>query len=225
MNRDDYYLLDDMAKYNPHFDRKSYESRPTEEVIAEIREFYKNFAAVDLLTWCRVNELDDKMIYKKGYWDQIKFVRDVLSDVCWKTYEDYKENPPLVVGTHTSKSIVLPVYKIKIIDEVTIYMRNNFYGWKVTVDSTKPIVVDPVGLFRPDKLIHSYYCEGFDRAGVPVYGSYEDGTDKFTIEIGNDFQLYAFLRQLMNYINKPVIEPHEHSYQDMPVCVHCGEML
>jgi len=228
MNRDDFYLLNDMEKYNPHFDRKSYESRPTEEVIAEFRKFYENFAAVDLLTWCRVNEPGDTMIYKSGYWDQICFVKDVLLNVCWKTYDDYKKNPPLVVGTHTSKSIDLPIYKIKLSPDVTIYMRYNFHDWKITVDSTKPIdiyVYSRDGLFNPGETISSCYCEGFDRAGVPVYGSYHDSRNQFTIEIGNNYKLYTFLHLVMNCIYRPTSEPCDHSYQDMPVCVHCGEML
>ena len=182
MNRDDLYLLDDMEKYNPHFDRKSYEARPTEEVIAEFRKFYENFAAVDLLTWCRVNEPGDTMIYKSGYWDQICFVKDVLLNVCWKKY-DYKANPPLVIGTHTSKSIDLPVYKIKISDDVTIYMRYNFHDWKVTVDSTIPITVDHRGIFDLKRAINSCYCEGFLTAGVPVYRSYADYKKKFTVNL------------------------------------------
>lgn len=100
MSIDNYYLLDDMEKYDPNFNRELFDSMKSEEVKPIFREYYSKKLPIDLLTWSRVNEPPDKMIYKDGYWRQILFIRNTIAQLLNETYEEYKDNPVFVISTH-----------------------------------------------------------------------------------------------------------------------------
>lgn len=200
MGKISYSYLDDMEKYNKNFKRELYEEKEEVDVIPEFREYYNKNLPVDLLTWCRVNKPKDEMIYKEGYWDQIMLIRDTVNAMFYKNYEDYKANPVMVINTHTSKSIKLPVYEIYLKQHgVKIILRNNFYDWKVSVISNKSIDVDFIGLFNEDNSINSVYCEGFK--DEQVFKSFKEDKTKFTIELSDKFRLFTFMYMLNNYLN------------------------
>jgi hypothetical protein len=119
---------------------------------------------------------------------------DLLSD----SYEEFKSNPVLVISTHRSKSIVLPVYQINY-KGIKMIIRNNFYDWKVTVDSKVQLNFDMMSLFNIKKRINSTLCEGFKYN--QVFDSYENNKNKFTFEIEDQYKLYTFMYLLKNYIN------------------------
>ena len=207
MSIENYYLLDDMERYNPDFDRKVYEDKPKEQVIEEFRESYSKRLPIDLLTWCRVNEPSDNMIYKQGYWDQIIFIRDDINGLFYdysdSGYEEYNANPVLVINTHMSKSILLPVYKINLKKHnLSMIIRNNFYNWKVSVISEKEIDVDFMGLFKKNKNIHSVYCEGFEKN--QVFGCFKNNKKQFTVEIDDRNRLFTFMYLLNNYLKRRI---------------------
>lgn len=158
---------------------------------------------IDLLTWCRENEPNDDMIYKNSFWNQILFVRDTLNAMLHDTYEEYRDNPVLVINTHKSKSIDLPVYEINLRDyDTKIIMRNNFYDWKVSVESLIEINADFMGLFKQNETITPVYCEGFK--DNQVFSCYKDNKKRFTIEIGDKYKLYTFMFILKNYLKGAV---------------------
>lgn len=106
-------------------------------------------------------------------------------------YRYSKENPVMVVSTHTSKSVKLPVYRIDV-PAVTLTMRDNFFDWKISVESKVGPVNDVFfGLFDKDEQIHPVYCEGFERDWV--YGSFSEDQERFTVELHNDYMAWAFL--------------------------------
>jgi len=145
-----------------------------------------------LQEWANENKPDSNVIYKKGYWNQIIFIRDQVPSIFANDFDEYRIIQDLitVVSTHTSKSIVLPVYKI-ITDCCDIYLRNNFYDWKVSINSIKDIKGNFKKLFGMDDIISYLYCEGFKKEWV--FGSYNENKSKFTIELRNDYHLYTFL--------------------------------
>ena len=154
---------------------------------------------IDLLTWSRNNHPSEDMIYEKGFWDQVVFVRDTLNAIFYDTYEKYKDNPVLVINTHNSKSIDLPVYEINLRDyDVKIIMRNNFYDWKISVDSSIEINADFMNLFKQDKVITSVYCEGFK--DNQVFDCYKYNKKNFTLELKDRYKLYTFMFILNNYL-------------------------
>jgi hypothetical protein len=194
-----YTTLDDMERYNPNFTRKLYEGREENEVNAEFREYYSKILPVDLLTWCRVNEPEDKMLWKPGYWEQVVFIRDTVNPMFYSTYEEYKDNPVMVINTHRSKSITLPVYEINLKQYgLKLIIRYNFYDWKVSVISDIAIDADFMGLFKENENINSLYCEGFK--DEQVFQSFKENKKQFTVEIRGRYELFTFMFLLNNFL-------------------------
>ena len=197
-----YAELEDMQKYIEGFNSDDYEScgkRTDPSVIAYARDYYDKHLPVDVTAWIRVNEPDENLIYAKGLGDQVCFVRDRLCQLLRSTYEEWRDNPPLVISTHYSKSVKLPVFQINLEKYgIEMVLRYNFYDWKISVKSDKPLNFDYMGLFNPTEEISYLYCEGFPRD--KVYGSYEQSHSQFTIEIGSHYDLYTFIFLLKNYL-------------------------
>jgi len=199
MRKIHYSELSDMEKYNKDFIRSDFENMEENEARRKFKTWYAQHLPIDLLTWCRVNEPNDDMIYKKGYWNQIVFIRDTIMNMVCKDYEEYVNNPVLVINTHKSESIVLPVYQINLFDsKIKIVLRYNFYDWKISIDSDIDINVDFMGLFKSDEKINSVYCEGFKKE--QVYDSYSNNKKQFTFEISDIYELYTFMFLLKNYV-------------------------
>jgi hypothetical protein len=200
MNTESYYLIDDMEKYNPLLDKDMYEEMEKDHIISEFRDYYKSHLPVDLLTWSRVNDPDDNLIYKKGFWDQVMLIRDTINMMLNGSYEEYQANPVMVINTHTSKSVTLPVYFINLKKYgVKMILRNNFYDWKVSVISDKELSMDFKGVFaEEDEPIHAVYCEGFK--SDQVFGRFVDNKKRFTISIGGQYNLYTFMFLLVDYL-------------------------
>ena len=197
-----YAELEDMQKYIEGFNPDDYEScgeHTDPSVIAYARDYYDKHLPVDVTAWIRVNEPDKNLIYAKGLGDQVCFVRDTLCQLLRPTYEEWRDNPPLVISTHYSKSVKLPVFQINLEEYgIEMVLRYNFYDWKISVKSDKSLDFDYMGLFNPTEEISYLYCEGFPRD--KVYGSYEQSHSQFTIEIGSHYNLYTFIFLLKNYL-------------------------
>ena len=197
-----YAVLEDMQKYIKDFDHNDYEScRESTDlsVIKYVRDYYDKHLPVDVNAWLRVNEPNENLIYAKGLSDQVCFVRDTLCQLLTSTYEEWCDNPPLVISTHYSKSVKLPVFQINLEKYgIEVVLRYNFYDWKVSVKSEKPLDFDCMGLFNPTEKISYIYCEGFPKD--KVYGSYEQNHSQFTIEIISRYDLYTFFFLLKNYL-------------------------
>ena len=154
-----------------------------------------------LQKWINEQIVGDQMLWKGAFGHQVGFVRDCICSLFGHglDYED-REKVPDVVATHRSKSIILPVYDLQRPDlGLRLVMRNNFYNWKLSVISEKPIVADFSGLFHttppiePDYTgdpLSSVYFEGFPR---DLIFSYYEPSDKkkWSAEIGGDYSLYT----------------------------------
>lgn len=201
MEKVHYSVLEDMEKYNKNFDRKYYENLESEKANEIFKKWYSEHLPVDLLSWCRVNEPSDEMIYKQGYWEQIIFIRDIINLIFYTEYEEYKNNPVMVINTHRTKSIIMPVYEINIKKYgLKMILRDNLYDWKISVISEKEINIDFMKLFNEEEQINSVYCEGFKEN--QVFQSYKENKNNFTLEIGDKYNLYTFMYILNNYFNK-----------------------
>lgn len=193
--------LEDMERYNKEFNRELYKDMEESKASDEFKEYYAKHLPVDLLTWCRVNKPRNEMVYKQGYWDQIMLIRDSINLLFYSNYKEYIDNPVMVINTHTSKSIELPVYELNLKQQgVKIILRNNFYDWKVSVISNREIDVDFMGLFEEDNNISYLYCEGFKRE--QVFKSFKEDKTQFTISLPDNFKLYTFMYILNYYLCK-----------------------
>lgn len=204
MKKVHYALLEDIKKYLPDFDSSKYESTTAvtdPEVISEVREFYSKNLPVDLYAWARVNKPDPerKLFYENAFYKQINFIGEVICELLFPNYEDYINNRPVVISTHYSKSICLPVYKIFVPKyNITFILRDNFYDWKVSVESETPLDINFMDLFKKDEIINPCYCEGFPSG--TVYGSFNDCNSKFTIELTSNYELFTFMYMLNYYM-------------------------
>ena len=157
-----------------------------------------------LQVWANGNEPDKKLIYAGGFWEQIIFVRDVLERLLFGRLRGPLE-PTRVISTHVSKSVKLPVCYMKLAGGLTLVMRNNFYDWKISVESPIPIEgVDFDGLFDPHDVecINPVFCEGMPKD--LVFECSGRNKKQFTVKLGNDYQAYTFLWLLQRafYRNK-----------------------
>ncbi len=200
-------ILRDMQRYIPDFDENPYYKENYEvtygetdpNVITSLRDFYDSHLPVDVTAWVRVNEPDKNLIYGKGLGKQLCFIRDVICDLLSSSYEEYQKNMPMVISTHYSKSVKLPVYCIKLKKyNIEIILRYNFYNWIISINSKKPLDFDYMNLFDPDDVINAVYCEGFPKS--KVYGSYNQDHCKFTIELSNNYEVYVLFYLLKNYL-------------------------
>jgi len=154
---------------------------------------------MDATSWIRANIPDPNLIYARGCVDQVCFVRDIINSRLWSSFDEWVNNEPLVISTHYSKSVKLPVFQINLEKYgIEIILRCNFYDWKVSVKSERPIKIDFMDLFNQEEIIHDINCEGFPKD--KVYGSYQQDQSQFTAEIKSDYELYTFFFLFKNYL-------------------------
>ncbi len=161
--------------------------------VVGLEDFFINEPYAHLLAWVRENSSDEKYKFAEAKSDQIVFLRDKCFMDIFRGHIKAIE----VISTHTSKSVVLPVYHIMLNDGTEFILRDNFYDWKVTVRSDKEFDL-PLDLFSgssqnaDSNKISSSYCEGFDDSWIlPIYT--KENRSGFTVEVSTDYFLFAML--------------------------------
>ena len=161
--------------------------------------------------WWSNNKPDENLIYKDGLRKQCLFVRDVLMlnmflDIAtdFKKYKPFSDERskifesfvPSVIGTHRSKSVLLPVMEMDLSKiGLKIVLRYNFYDWCISVESENDIECDFMGLITYDK----GYFEGFP--SNRIYENYTSWNKKnFSLVLNNDYEVYTFMFLLKNYV-------------------------
>lgn len=157
---------------------------------------------IPLQKWAEDNDPSEtNLFFKKGYLEQIMFVRDKLPRLLSKTWsgrmpESHVEVVPdysiSVIAEHVSKSVRLPVFRIET-PSVVFVMRNNFHNWVVSVSSTRPVINYSKNLFDPSKRISHLNCEGFPEEWI--FGSFNEDVhqQKFTLELNDNYDLFTFV--------------------------------
>jgi len=170
------------------------------EINDEYATHHKEMLSFHLYAWLLENKPSDSMIYKEAYWEQGFFMRDTICNLL----REFKAEVS-VISTHTSKSIKLPVYHIKLNNGVEFILRNNFYDWKVTVISPISLMLDDE-LFSNTDDIAPCYCEGFENEWVLSNYCKDTNNKKFTVEIYSRYLLYTFFFNILMQVNKKVIK-------------------
>ena len=145
-----------------------------------------------LQKWISEQIVGDDMLWKGAFGRQMEFIRDSLAPLVGVglIYQEKQEIAD-VIATHRSKSIILPVVEITRKDlGLRLTMRENFYNWKLSVLSEKPIQADFTGLFHTTPPIDKNYT-GDPLAGVyfegfpsdRIFRYYEDDKKRFSAEI------------------------------------------
>lgn len=126
---------------------------------------------------------------------QVSFVRRQLDSIVWSDVQ-YREGQVYtwVIGEHTSKSVRLPVYLIERPElGISFVLRYNFHDWCVSVMSDLPIASGLRGFDDSAR-----YCGGFE--GFPEHARFKgfrDSRSRFSISLHNDYEAYAFFREIM----------------------------
>lgn len=157
---------------------------------------------------------------------QVHFIRDDISALFWAgiSYYDRPKVPPprsdcresaVVISEHRSKSVRLPVYSLTRMDiGLQLTLRDNYYNWKLSVDSKTPITADFSGLFHttppiePDYTgdpLNSVYFEGFPESRV--FGYFSDNNRQFSAEIHSSESLWTAVFLMMRGLG--MIKPFE----------------
>lgn len=150
-----------------------------------------------LREWIESNRPKEEMLWKDAFWEQISFMRSCVGALLAHNGEEYRELVQ-VVGTHTSKSIVCPIYYIHLEKEkIDIWMRYNFYNWNVTIHSRlKAIDCDFLGVVD-DRNYGYCFCEGMEQWKE---GPMSNSKFKFTVHISNHYECYVFFRVLRKHL-------------------------
>ena len=78
-----------------------------------------------VLEFMRDFEYNSNLLWKKKAEEQLIFVRDTIGALV--------KSPIFIVSTHYSKSCLLPVYGFMLPNGIRVIMRENFYGWVVSM--------------------------------------------------------------------------------------------
>ena len=195
-------IMDDMQKYIPDVNPDDYDRKyfgTDESVVVSVRNYYDGHLPVDLSAWIRVNEPDKSLSYGKYLKRQVYFVRNYLYLMMTEDYLERRENPPMVISTHVSKNVKIPVYQFNLKNYgMEIILWSNFYTWIISINSEKPVECDFMELFDPEKVIPHYYCEGVPKN--KVFGCYEKNHSQFTLEITFFQEVYVFFFLLKHYL-------------------------
>lgn len=161
--------------------------------------------------WWSNNEPNENLIYKDELREQCLFVRDTLMKPLflsiatdYDSYKDYVNEKcdisrsfiPWVIGTHRSKSVLLPVMEMDLSSiGLKIILRNNFYDWCISVESKKDVDCDFMGLITD----REGFYEGFPEDRIyPAYS--ESNKKKFSLCVGNEYQVYTFIFLIRNWV-------------------------
>lgn len=201
-----YKISEDMQKYIEGFNPDDYEETggyTDPSVISYARGYYDNHLPIDVMAWMRVNEPEERLIYGKDLSYQVSFICDTICTLLLPNYDEWQANIPMVISTHYSKSVKLPVYQINLEKYgIEMVLSYNFYHWAISIKSKKPLDFDFMNLFNQDDVVPPLYCHGFP--SNKVYGSYSMNHSQFTFLIDSYrsyYDLYTFMYLLKNYLN------------------------
>ena len=157
-----------------------------------------------LLEFMRDFEYNDNLFWKKKAEEQLIFVRDTIGTLV--------KSPIFIVSTHYSKSCLLPVYGFMLPNGIRVIMRENFYGWVVSmwVDNECASFSIDEGLVHGDRDenegyngdIKECYCEGFKSEWVFPFQTKDIKATTFRVD--GDFELYALLYKIINEYNNEI---------------------
>jgi hypothetical protein len=152
-----------------------------------------------LIDWAETHTPDELLVARKGYWDQIHFVKVYINYLFVSTDDRCLDKPVMVVGTHSSKSVLLPVYSIKTPD-IEVRFKGDFHTWLVSVKSEHIVPDVFYNIFNRSVRIDPVYFEGFQKDWI--FGSYDLGPFQFSVKIPNDYDLYAFFLIILGALHR-----------------------
>ena len=130
---------------------------------------------IKLQDWFMGNMPSEELIFETAAKNQIMWVRDSLAPILGG------QDNCTVVSTHTSKSVLLPVYHF-VHNDIEYSIRGNFHDWCVRLDTT------------PDDDFPEYMHKSFSQ------GYYEGMSSNYSLQlcVSTQEELFAILWWLAN---------------------------
>lgn len=202
-----YKVFKDMEKYIPDFDPESYivsaDDLTDPMVIEELKKFYDENLPVDVEAWARVNisKQEPKSFYDKCLEKQIKFV---VNKICKKILypndvDEWPNKLPMVCSYFYKSGQKLPVYLIKLNEDIDLTLSNDFYSWKVKLKSDKKLNINFIELLG-DNINMDEACTEFPKG--QLYGNYGDEYKKITFSIVDTYDVYVIVHIVNNYLKR-----------------------
>lgn len=152
-----------------------------------------------LRIWIQEHNIPEKMLWESAAFDQFSFFDNLASVLIgWKRwhhdddgeylFDEKKPNPDLVVvSTHTSKSIKLPVVRYRACARnLIVLLRHNFFDYCATFYSNTSIDAEFFSL--PVKEISCGF-EGFKPNQIKDV--YKPGCKEFSVQTPNKYQMWT----------------------------------
>ena len=162
---------------------------------------------ISLNDWFTANKPDSGTLWEKAAYKQIEFFRRLVMAVCLHKHQSNLEEldvtRPVVIGEYTSKSIKLPVVEFRSKNGIVFTIRDNFFNYKVSVDSPFPITVDFFDLFDPEPkdYLHPVYFEGFPKN--KVFRSFSENTKQFSVQLLSQEDVYLLIWLIVRSLELP----------------------
>lgn len=155
--------------------------------VSVLPEWQKKYNWAPIQAWYHENNPKETMKYAESMTNQFIFIRDEVGRIFGDSVKIIE-----AVSTHTSKSVLLPVYRF-VVGDTEVIARCNFHDWKVSVWSKKELEFPLNLLYKEGKEnISSCYCEGFKKEWI--LGSYESNKKEFTVELApGEHHMWTFL--------------------------------
>jgi hypothetical protein len=211
-------VLIEMQRYNKNFKIDEWENADYERCIDLFAKYYNDHLPVDLFAWSNVNRPIDSMVYKQNFYEQM----DVLKYTVPSLFTTLHNFPTMVISTHASKSILLPVCKYSFYDgDLEVIVRCNFRDWVVSVNSKETLNIwITKDIFDPEAKIDDCMCEGIPEEYI--YDIFKNDKNKFTFRIYSVYSLYAFLYLVkLVYETKCIIQSSSDVYKCDLWFMHC----
>lgn len=137
----------------------------------------------------------------EAYWRRIEFMDARVRYLLERQYLGLKgfTSRVTVVGSHMDGGMKMPVCCLEG-DRIALIVSPSSLDWKVSINSLVPLSLDPMGLFRPDLVATEARFRGFPP--TLVFGSYIANRQRFSTEVKDEWDLYAFVRMCMRSLDE-----------------------
>lgn len=187
MGKVHYSTLEDAELYIKRFKRSEWEYMEEEEANPKLAKLFSECFPIDVTSWIRVNGASKELFYKDAQGDQVCFIRDVIGKLFFKKYT--RRTKVAVIATHMSKSVLLPVYEIKI-PGLRITIENNFYSFGCSVESDMEIDCDFMELIERYKDAEWLYGFPDDRKFKHLANH---NNNNFSFEVSSRYEFYTIM--------------------------------
>lgn len=157
----------------------------------------KRVASKAIQEWINQHFKDNRLIWNQDGVTQACRFRDSFARCIATSYEEYRDCAD-VIGEHTSKSVVLPVVRLRA-NGLTVVIRDNFHDVVMTVVGLKRKPLSQVQVFMQQICTSGYTDRVSFFQGFPLemrLGSYTENYKAFSVELSNWTDAYALLRML-----------------------------